>query len=318
MTDAFIDSLIQKYNLKKGDRKDDGDLWFHKPSGKWLIRHHAMQRIFDQEHLEFPHPELCWSGEHYHRHLQLCQRLDIDGELKTIAWAFGEATAKTCAIGYYGVMASYRGIALSGKRALGWSGHLYSEHEADWDRRSEPQNGGSERSGGRPRPAPREAPERPGRPQRGSPSHARGGAAPAKPGGGRTFEPPPWQNVDQIRGSIIAGAPPAFSPKQLADDKFRYKSGFYQGFDWIDAYMQDFQKNGTTDHIEKQIQAIGRRWEEEGIDDFSIKRLHTLYWIRFRVDPKTGREVPLDECTFPDSWYDPSPPPPPEPEPWDE
>lgn len=98
----------------------------------------------------------------------------------------------------------------------------------------------------------------------------------------------------------MSGAPPAFSQDLLA--RWKYKSGKFQGYDWIDGYVEDFLRNAKTDHIEAQMKAMGRRWEDDGIDEFSVKKLHTLYWIRFRLNPKDGREVPLDECQFPESW----------------
>jgi len=294
---SLIDELIQKYNLKEGE-----DLWWHKQSGKWLIRHHTMQTIFDQNGLRFPvpNPDMIWSGENYHRHLQICE--DEAGQI--VSWAYGEANAKTCGIGYYAVMAHYRGIALSGKRAIGWGGQIYSEHEADWNRSTPTQED-------RPQTTFRGTGARPtGRPHSGAVGT---GKAPAHGGQetgsqrtprtqGRTqFPPAPWKTVEEVRRSVMNGDPPAFDDNLLL--KFVYKSGKYSNLDWIDGYMRDYQQNGgKTPHIEAQIGAITERMRNGEASDFEIKKLQTMCYIRTRLDPRTGQERALEQCTFPASW----------------
>ena len=42
-----IKDLASKYKL------DDNDFWRHKQSGKWIITHDAVEKIADQENIQF-------------------------------------------------------------------------------------------------------------------------------------------------------------------------------------------------------------------------------------------------------------------------
>ena len=267
---TFIQDLMQEFQLTK-----DVDLWWHEPSKKYIIRHHTLQHIFDKKGLVFPAPDAAetWAGAGYHQHLQRCfSRAGVE-----LAWAYGEANERTCGIHYYAVMAGYRGIALAGKAALGWSNMLYSEHEADWDR---------------PKQAPRQTPSEPRRAPQGG----------GRPQGPSRFPPAPWATVEDARASIAAGEPPAFDKATMA--KFPMKSGKHQGKSWLQAAMDEWHRDGNCDYLEKLIAGSTRDWQDEGTgySDFMKKRLHTLMWIRTRVDLNTGEEKPEEEWEIPAGW----------------
>ena len=277
-----IDELIQKYQLRKGDATDKTcDVYLHPQAKQWIIRHHVLQSIFAIEGLAFPAPDQIWSGDGWHRQLQRC--FESGGAEK--GWAIGEADKGNCKIGYYGVMATYRGIALAGKQAMGWGSVVYSEHEADWDRPPGQQ-------AQTPRQTPRSAPQRP----------AGGGGYQNRPREQSKFPPAPWGSVVDAQKSIMNGDPPAFDMATM--EKFPFKTGRFEGLTWFGAFQDQWIKDGDKGFLDWMIEQDSREWATSGgnYSDFKKKRLHTLMWLRCRVNPESGEELPKDQWDIPDHW----------------
>lgn len=271
-----IDELIQKYQLRKGDATDKTcDVYLHPQAKQWIIRHHVLQSIFAIEGLVFPAPDQIWSGDGWHRQLQRC--FEVGGQEK--GWAIGEADRKNCGIGYFGVMATYRGIALAGKQAMGWGNVVYSEHEADWDNDARRQT---------PRQTPRRAPARP----------ASGGGY----RGESKFPPAPWATVEDARKSVMNGDPPAFDMATM--ERFPFKRGRFEGLTWLGAYQEKWVEDGDKSFLDWMIGQDEEAWAAAGnnYSDFMKKKLHTLMWLRCRVNPETAEELPEEQWDIPEHW----------------
>ena len=117
-------SFANKYNLSPDD------FWEH--HGNLIIKHNAVMRIAEQEHIKFRPIEQNMDGVTGVALMVEGDRYNDDGEIMDSAWAFGEASPKNCVNPYLWCMAEKRGKDRVTLQLLGGYWHnIMSDVEAD-------------------------------------------------------------------------------------------------------------------------------------------------------------------------------------------
>ena len=91
-----IKDLASKYKL------DDNDFWRHKQSGKWIITHDAVEKIADQEKIQFDLPKIYADNNSDIAMVGCAKKGD------RVGWTTGEASPKNCMMKYYWAMCEKR------------------------------------------------------------------------------------------------------------------------------------------------------------------------------------------------------------------
>ena len=94
-----IQELSEKYDLVKDD------YWFHKPSGQWIIKHDAVEKIANKEGIKLVNIETLNSETDLVRFI-ITMGMPNGGQIKSV----GEADKSNCFSQYLGCMAEKRGI----------------------------------------------------------------------------------------------------------------------------------------------------------------------------------------------------------------
>ena len=124
-----IKDLASKYKL------DDNDFWRHKQSGKWIITHDAVEKIADQENIQFDLPKIYADNNSDIAMVGCAKKGD------KVVWTTGEASPKNCMMKYYWAMAEKRLKDRLTLTLIDVYGDIYSEIEADEFAAQHPQAG---------------------------------------------------------------------------------------------------------------------------------------------------------------------------------
>jgi hypothetical protein len=117
-------SFTKKYNLSPDD------FWEH--HGNLIIKHNAVMRIAEQEHIKFRPIDGNMDGVTGVALMVEGDKYNDDGEIVDSAWAFGEASSKNCTNAYLWCMAEKRGKDRVTLQLLGGYWHnIMSDVEAD-------------------------------------------------------------------------------------------------------------------------------------------------------------------------------------------
>ena len=120
MENNTLKELAKKYNLNKND------FWLHKPSGKYIILHDAVEKIASIEQIEIVDFKVLNSEQGFARFLITMSK----GNKKVTT--IGEADSKNCVSGYKGMMAEKRGIDRCVLKLINaYEYGIYSDVESD-------------------------------------------------------------------------------------------------------------------------------------------------------------------------------------------
>ena len=120
MENNTLKELAKKYNLNKND------FWLHKPSGKYIILHDAVEKIASMEQIEIVDFKVLNSEQGFARFLITMSK----GNKKVTT--IGEADSKNCVSGYKGMIAEKRGIDRCVLKLINaYQNGIYSDSESD-------------------------------------------------------------------------------------------------------------------------------------------------------------------------------------------
>lgn len=124
-----IKAIKDKYGLEAAD------FWKQKQSGKWIVRHAALERVASQAGIRFERPAMIASDAEK-KIAVVC----VEGHLgERSEWSFGEAAVYNNQNSYPYAMAEKRAKDRVVLKLLNLSGDAYSEDEADEFRDSAPE-----------------------------------------------------------------------------------------------------------------------------------------------------------------------------------
>ena len=130
MENNTLKELAKKYNLNKND------FWLHKPSGKYIILHDAVEKIASIEQIEIVDFKVLNSEKHFNEEGK--ETYDFARFLITMKMGdkkvttIGEADSKNCVSGYKGMIAEKRGIDRCVLKLINaYQNGIYSDSESD-------------------------------------------------------------------------------------------------------------------------------------------------------------------------------------------
>jgi len=115
-----IKSIAVAYDLSADD------FWKHKQSGKWILKHDAVEKIAKQENIKFDLPIVASSDIN-----NIALIISATYKEETV-WTMGEARKENCMMAYYWAMAEKRGKDRCVLKLMGfYEKGVYSDVEAD-------------------------------------------------------------------------------------------------------------------------------------------------------------------------------------------
>tara|TARA_Y100000361_G_scaffold110648_1_gene100707 strand:- start:251 stop:811 length:561 start_codon:yes stop_codon:yes gene_type:complete len=121
-----LNHIKKAYNLQR-----DVDMWKHQQSGKYIIKHDAIERIAMGESIRLIKIETLSSTETLVRYLVTMGKTDEQGKVINAITTTGEADTNNCTSRYIGCMAEKRGIDRAVLKLLEVYDLAMSEIESD-------------------------------------------------------------------------------------------------------------------------------------------------------------------------------------------